>query len=302
MAGSTSQVFVNRDNDMAKRITYVQSAEYHMGSGLSQIDPGILARNLQEHEIPSAFIRRDPEIDPANLQNVSEIFLKRNVLPIVELHPGDDPGPMRNLGEVACCGVMNVHFRNSEPSFDPGRFMETLNAAGRHRLPLDIHIVPGDGTADNKLLDAFLKNFNLLADKYGHIQTVYLAALPPPENRESQLNFFNAMVKNSHGATPSIVPSLWMGAEALRNLASDLGIIPFSVDPGGEILVEKNPVGSIKYFGDSAGLEIAPRLPLIRKFYRKGFYSFEVGKVLDSWVDRTAYRDYSERPVWLEDS
>jgi hypothetical protein len=43
-----------------------------------------------------------------------------------------------------------------------------------------------------------------------------------------------------------------------------------------------------------------PRLPLTPRLYRLGWFSFEVGKVLDSWVDRKAFNAYKGRPGWLE--
>jgi hypothetical protein len=46
-------------------------------------------------------------------------------------------------------------------------------------------------------------------------------------------------------------------------------------------------------------MELMSRLPLLPLQYRKGWFTFEVGKVFDAWVDRNAFRFYRDRPGWL---
>jgi hypothetical protein len=101
-------------------------------------------------------------------------------------------------------------------------------------------------------------------------------------------------------ALASVAHPLWVRKSSVRKITSDLGsVVVWKDDEDRE--PEPDPLGAVEYLAKSMGAEVIPRLPLTPAFYRKGWYSFEVGKALDAWVERRAFRAYAERPGWLEE-
>ena len=290
---------------MAKGISYVQAVEFTLRSVSTFVDPVDLARSIDRLAIPACVIHREPNASPHHLISASSTFLGRGILPIIEIYPGDEEGPMRNLAETVCIGTLMLRWKDGLPDFAADKMLEVFNSTGRHRISMDIHVDPGEATLDRKLFRSFLTDFAFLAKKYGHVQTVYLANLAPDSDDEVDdyegIGVFKAIHRGCPHAMASMNPRLWMAKAQRREIAADLGIISVKLTESGEIGVNSNPIGSIQYFAKSNGMTLVPRLPLTFRLYGKGFYSFEVGKVLDLWVNRSAYHNYSKRPEWLED-
>jgi hypothetical protein len=88
---------------------------------------------------------------------------------------------------------------------------------------------------------------------------------------------------------------LWSKSESAYQLANDLELVTLNLGEKGDILAP------VQTRAKSIGIELLPRLPLTIPFYRKGWFSFEIGKVFDSWVGKKAFKYYSARPGWIED-
>jgi hypothetical protein len=136
--------------------------------------------------------------------------------------------------------------------------------------------------------------------KYGHIQLVKLTEAEATPADGDALSVFERMVKLLPKSTAGVSAELWANWAPVREVSNDLGGIAFRVDQDSG-KVTSDELVQVQSAADGNVGRVVPRLPLLIPFYRKGWFTFEVGKVLDAWIDRTAFRYYRRRPGWLED-
>ncbi len=288
---------------MPAEITYVPTAEHRIKMGISTEIVKDLARRLRERELPACFVRREHGRSLKAATDACRILLEKGILPVVELYPGDTAGPLRILEETCSVGVLLLKWVDGEPEFDKAELMETLDGTGRHRLPLDLYVDPGKVAPKGRAFKSFLSELNKLALKYGHMQGVRLVATPPGDEKESGKGgdeVFKPILDACPKALASVTPDLWTKWEAIRRISRDLGGVIFPACEKEDVSSYADPVSAVKYVAKTLRISVVPRLPLTPRLYRLGWFSFEVGKVLDAWVDRKAYRPYAERPGWLE--
>jgi hypothetical protein len=148
-----------------------------------------------------------------------------------------------------------------------------------------------------------LEPLGALARKYSHIQIVKLVSLPGvgqnPALEKDALSLFEAVLKACPKSKAAVEPDIWMASESARLIAKDLGGVTVTADDLAQETSYPGVIGRVHTFAGSIGMELMSRLPLLPLQYRKGWFTFEVGKVFDAWVDRNAFRFYRDRPGWL---
>jgi hypothetical protein len=286
---------------MPGQITYSLMADW---TGPMQPDPTDTIRQLASRLIscgvPSIFVDRDQGTDLTVYANLCSMILNRAIIPTVRIYPGDSGKSIQNLFEVCCLGIIKLGWTDGAPDFEWGKLFDTIDGAGRYRLPLDlvlnfIGVSPDAGTiADN------LPRLLALSRKYGHIQVVKLDSETDAPNAigADKMMLFREFLKTCPSAKAAISQKFWVESVQAGIVADDLGGIAINLTPSAS-----DPAtcidGALTPLYLTPGIVFVPRLPLLISFYRKGWFSFEVGKALDSWVDKKAFKYYSERPGWL---
>ncbi|MCX6645223.1 MAG: hypothetical protein NTY09_02520 [bacterium] len=285
---------------MSAKLTYAPVVEFQNGGGSLVETAENFGRELKKKEIPACIIRRGSEIDFSMAIRISQALVRHNVLPVVELLEGDNVPDFRILFETCALGTVDASWKSGEPEFDPTRLYELIYNAGRHRLPLDLRINFIDSLPELNIYQPIVKKIGELADKYGHVQVVTLTGIPQDSSGLS-VKYLQALSIVCPRSSSSATPRLWIDNQKIRSSVSDFGLIPVELEGSSiENFVAKE-ISESTILAESIGLQIKPRLPLIPGFYAKGWYSFEIGKVLDSWTDRKVFHDYRDRAEWLED-
>jgi hypothetical protein len=256
-----------------------------------------IAPKLTENGIASLVIRRAGDDDPEAAGEVCAKALKRTMLPVIQLHPGDKIAALRNLAETCCLGYLELGWKDGTGEFDAQDVLRLIDGAGRFRLPIDLSLRFAPAPPHDSISE-FMEKLRFLAAKYGHIQLVKLTHAAPADN--NALSVFEGIGKILAKSTLGVSAEVWAQWKAVREVSNDLGGVAFEMDPdsgktsSGELALVQGEI-------DGGVGRLVPRLPLLVPFYRKGWFTFEVGKVLDTWVDRNAFRYYSRRPGWLEE-
>jgi len=290
---------------MAAQLSYAPVAEFIHGTSDYVTAAKQLARELEEKEIPACLIKRSGDGDLESALRACAEFVKKGVLPVVEIYPGDPISALRNLSETCVTGLLTLAWENGEPVFDFSKLEEILNGAGRFRLALDLLLEFNGAIPSFDSYKSLVVQIGTFAKKYSHVQLVKLNVLPVSKPGDDPPDAFPEMLKILAEACPwskpAVSPVIWVNYSSLRSVASDLGLVPVDItrsEEDGGYRVELNGADS---YASGMGLPVLPRLPLIPRYYRKGWYSFEIGKILDKWIDRTTFRAYRDRPGWLED-
>lgn len=256
-----------------------------------------IAPKLTEGGISSLVIRRAADDDPEVAGEICAKALKRSMLPVIQLHPGDRIAALRNLAETCCLGYLELAWKDGAGEFDAEDVLRLVDGAGRFRLPIDLLLKFAPAPSLDSISE-FMEKLRFLAAKYGHVQLVKLAHSDPADN--IALTVFEGIGKILPKSTLGVSAEVWAQWKAVREVSNDLGGVAFEMDPdsgktsSGELALVQGEI-------DGGVGRLVPRLPLLVPFYRKGWFTFEVGKVLDTWVDRNAFRYYSSRPEWLEE-
>jgi hypothetical protein len=291
---------------MPAQLSYVPVVEHAIDQPDYLDESKELARQFYENEVPVCYIRRMSGADIERASIVSPVFNKKGVLTVVELHGSDPVLSFRNLAEWAVCGTVALIWEDGEPAFDKDAMLNLIDGAGRHRLVLDIILRFQGGLPDEKKYKSMVKAVGAWTKKYSHTQSIKIDVVPDgfdEEQLKQVLEYARFNLEYSRWSLPSIAPSLWVKYPQLREFASDLGLVvidPNADDPIDSALVATEMREVVKMANELA-VPVVPRLPLIPRFYSKGWYAFEVGKTLDLWTDRRDFRRYRDRPGWLED-
>jgi hypothetical protein len=273
------------------------------GGTTDQADPvRDMAAKLVLCGVPSIHAGRDSASDLSAYIELCDTIVRRGILPVIQLHPGDPAPPMRNLMEVCCLGILTLKWSDGGPSFDWEKLYETIDGAGRYRLLLDFALDFGAKPPEPDSISPHLPRLEALARKYGHIQAIKLEAFSGNagdlKSAETVKGIFQAILKACPSAKAAASPKIWNEIEMIRDLADDLSMLEVEIDPN-DSKSQDCASDALKPLTGVPDLDFVPRLPLLKTYYRKGWFSFEVGKVLDSWVGKKAFKYYSERPAWL---
>ena len=294
-----------RELSMSAQLSYAPVIEFQDGDITMVEAAHEFGRNLRNKELPACIVRRSHGISLGMAIKLSEAFTERGILPVIEIEIGDDVLDLRNLFETSVLGTVKLQWENGQAAFDHRGIYELVDNAGRHRLPLDLLVTFNDELPDPKEYRSIVRKIGELADKYGHVQIVKLMGMPEngsgqdiPLKAGEHLKMLLDVCPRCKAATS---PELWIKHREIRDIAGDLGLV--SIDREKSSIEEFVSVELKKAsdFAESIGLAVFPRLPLVPRFYFKGWHSFDVGKVLDSWVDRKIFNRYRNRPGWLED-
>jgi hypothetical protein len=250
--------------------------------------------------VPSIFINRDPGTNLLAYANLCGLILNRSMIPVMRIYPGDSGQAIQNLFEVCSLGNIKLGWTDGTPDFEWGKLYDTIDSAGRYRLPLDL-VLNIDGTPpDAETVTDNLPRLQALSCKYGHIQIVKLDSDTDAPNAMGidKIAIFQEILKACPSAKAAISPKFWVESVQAGIIADDLGGIAINLAPSTPDLMACVD-GALTPLSLTPGIVLIPRLPLLISFYRKGWFSFEVGKALDSWVDKKAFKYYSERPGWL---
>lgn len=285
---------------MRSKLTYAPVIEFSDNDGSLVELADNFGRDLRKREIPACYIRRTSEIDLAMATRISEVLIKHNVLPVVELLPGDPVLDFRILFESCVLGTVEAVWKSDSMKSDPEGFYELVYNAGRHRLPLDLNIKFTDGLPAMEIFQPFVDKIGELADKYGHVQVVRLTGIPENNTAESH-DYLRTLARMCPRSQASVSPSLWIENEDLRRSITDVGLVAVELEGSSISKFMSGEISELEAGAESIGLPVGPRLPLVPRFYAKGWYSFEVGKVLDHWTGRKVFNAYRDRPEWLAD-
>ncbi|MFH1676752.1 MAG: hypothetical protein ABIC40_06970, partial [bacterium] len=231
---------------------------------------------------------------------ISQEFLRYEILSVCQLDLSDSSPEIRNLSEFCSLGIVNLIPGES----DNGKFLGLLDTTGRHRLLTDIEVSVGDSDFTVEETESLSVGLNQLAKKYGHIQRVRLVSIG---NRESDKNRedatfgrFLTLARSCPKAIIAVSPELWISRVGLRESSNDLGCVAvFKNNEFEPVTDSPGKTDSLFSFALKEGIQIERLLPVSYSYYRKGWYSFEVGKVLDSWVDHKPFQYYKEPYAWL---
>jgi len=257
------------------------------------------SRIMAANDIPACVLGRSGKLGIDSLSELCREFLRYEILPVCRLNLSDSSPEIRNLSEFCSLGIINL-----SPGPDIDKIPGLIDLTGRHRLLTDIEISFGDSVFSDDETEKLIRGLNRFAKKYGHIQRVKLIS-PGTEKTDSSIavaaieQFFK-IARSCPKAIISASPEFRMSRAGVRESIADLGCV--SVFTGNEFESDssspKKP-DPLFAFAQKEGLAIERALPVSYPYYRKGWYSFEVGKVLDSWADRSSFRYYKEPYAWL---
>jgi hypothetical protein len=287
---------------MTYKLSYSLMADWK-GGITDQVDSvRNVAAKLALCGVSSIHIDRDRASDPGVYMELCDHIIRRGILPIMDIYPGDPGAPMRNLAEVCCLGVLPLTWVDGKPSFDWNGLFETINGAGRFRFPLDLVLDFGAQPPEMDSITTSLPQLETLSRKYGLIQTVKLVSpdikVANSDTGQKITGLFRNVLKACPSAKGSVSPEIWNEFDSFRTTVDDLGLLKVDIDfekPGPQDCATE----VLKLLSGIPDLDLTPRLPLLQLFYRKRWFSFEVGKVMDSWVDKKTFKYYAERPGWL---
>jgi hypothetical protein len=286
---------------MPGEITYYLFKKFGNGTDLGSDEIQAWPRRLIELGVPAAVISR-PQVSPLeNYIRLCEFFLTKGILPVIDIHPGDSTPPMRNLSEVSCLGNMHLSWIDGMASFKWDEALDTINGLGRNRMPVDLQLELSGAIPEAESLTENLGKLEFFARKYGHIQSVKLGGMypdPTDEYRTVLVAFFESFHKACPKSIASAAPSIWADALQHRNPPFDFGSIEYKGGLDDEFSIP-DEIGKASKEADKLGIGLKQRMPITLDFYRKGWFAFEIGKVLDSWIGKKQFRYYANRPGWL---
>ncbi|MFB3886255.1 MAG: 7,8-didemethyl-8-hydroxy-5-deazariboflavin synthase subunit CofG [Thermodesulfobacteriota bacterium] len=190
----------------------------------------------------------------------------------------------------------------------PGKSLQerirTIETAGRLRIPFTTGILLGVGETQRDRFTSILE-IEQIQKQYGHIQEVILQRyIANSESRvipgEIGLGEMKELVLFCRNHLPDvsiqIPPNLEPYWEELVSLgANDLG----GIGRGKDLVNPESPwpeVDEITKKVARAGSMLRKRLPIYPHFYKAGWYSRRVAKVLTRWIEGDdEYNDYSKR-------
>jgi len=290
---------------MAAQLSYAPVAVFEPGQAEFIESAREFAGRLRDREIPACLIRRAAGGDLEPVGGIAKELTRLGILAVVELHLNDPSPPIRNLVEHCVLGCIDLKWQDGKPAFDLEKLIEILNGTGRFRLPLDLSLRFEGRIPDATQFGKFVDEAGYFTRKYAHVQVVKLAALPSGDEEPAMTDkageYLASFMQKCPRSMAALASSLWVNRSSLRSVTGDLGLMAIEVEESSGEAFRSSSLKAAEYVARQLGMAVVARLPLTPRSYRKGWYTFEVGKVFDSWVDRRAYNAYRDRPGWLED-
>jgi 7,8-didemethyl-8-hydroxy-5-deazariboflavin synthase CofG subunit len=180
--------------------------------------------------------------------------------------------------------------------------IETLESAGKLKIPFTTGILMGTGESQQDRL-ASIRLIERIHGAYGHLQEIILQrVVPHPPSRfvahditgpelEELIAFSRSLLPEVSIQIPPNLEPHW--EDCLSSGANDLG----GIGSGGDHVNPGSPWPELSLLAEHVAAlrcRLVKRLPLYPGFYRAGWYSENVGKVLRYWIeDDDAYPGYS---------
>lgn len=244
------------------------------------------------------------------------VILNEGLLPHVNIGTLD-VGSLSELREVSASMGLMIEGVNAEVNarINPGKDLRerirTIEAAGELQIPFTTGILLGVGENQNDRLASVLE-IERIQREYGHIQEVILQKYVP--NKRSRLALQEVPVEEMKelilfckvrlpGVSIQVPPNLDSHWEEWMSLgADDLGGIGSAKD----FVNPERPwpkIDDIEQKVVRAGRRLRKRLPIYPRFFRAGWYSERVGKVLTEWIEGNhEYSCYTQRSIQGQNS
>jgi FO synthase subunit 1 len=244
-------------------------------------------------------------------KKICDYLLDESLLPHMNIGTLD-PGSLEQLKDVSASMGLMIEGVNSKVNarINPGKDLQerirTIEIAGKLRIPFTTGILLGVGENQRDRLMSILE-IERIQREYGHIQEVILQNYVP--NRQSQLTSQEVLLEEMReiilfckihlpGISMQIPPNLDPHWEEWVSLGvDDLG----GIGSGKDFVNPERPwpkIGDIEQKVARAGRRLIKRLPIYPRFFRAGWYSERVAKVLTYWVEgNNEYSYYTQRGV-----
>lgn len=196
---------------------------------------------------------------------------------------------------VETIGWVEAH--RDSPDKVPALRLKAIKDAGRLKIPFTTGILVGIGETWNDRIESLLAIKKLHA-KYGHIQEVIIqnflpkpntpmAKHSPPTIRDMQQTIATAREILPQEITIQVPPNLMPPQLSIPYGASDLGGI--STETVDHINPEREwpAVNELS----AMGVSLKERLPIYPRFITAGWYSEEVGELVERYADENGFRN-----------
>lgn len=232
-------------------------------------------------------------------EKTCQYLLTRGLLPHINIGLLDPPGLARLKN---CCASMGLMMEGDygrisshvQPQKIFGERIRNLEWAGQLKIPFTTGILVGIGETQEdrrRSISAIAR----VHEKYGHLQEIIIQTYIP--NFKSRLrkcpicmNDIKELAHQVHEEMPCVhlqfPPNLFENWLDLLNMGFDdlggIGVDEDLVNPGNRWPCVQKIEASIK----SRGFRLRKRLPLYPEYYAKGWYSGQVGKVIERTIKR----------------
>lgn len=237
--------------------------------------------------------------------DICKLILKKSLL------------PHSNIGVISCeelnrlkrynasMGLMleniNMQFgRTVHPQKNINERLRIIKDAGKLRIPFTTGILIGLGEAKKDRLNS-LKAIIELHNKYNHIQEIILQNFTP--NRGSKIRIPDPIaaedwqelikfIKDNSDIPVQIPQNLNQDySRMIKFGATDLG----GISEGEDHVNPDNRWGMIEEISrniESSGYKLRGRLPIYKKYFTLGWYSEEVGRVIEEYLQLDEFNYY----------
>ena len=247
-------------------------------------------------------VRRDLDLFGMNslvswTRRICEYLLEEKLLPHVNIGTLDVVS-LQQLRDVSASMGLMIEGVNSElnarvqPNKNLQERLSTIELAGKLKIPFTTGILIGMGESQEDRYASLLA-IERIHQKYGHIQEVILQRYVPNSQlrllpKKISLHDMEEIVRFCKTHLPDvsiqIPPNLDPYWEELLGLGiTDLG----GIGSGGDLINPISPFPEVNIIAEKvAGMGgiLKKRLPIYLYFYKLGWYSEKVGKVLLHWI------------------
>jgi len=237
--------------------------------------------------------------------DICKLILKESLLP----HTNIGVLPCKELNRLkrynASMGLMLENINKTfgkvvHPQKNIAERFKVIKDAGRLQIPFTTGILIGLGETQKDRLNS-LRAIIDLHKKYNHIQEIILQNFVP--NLRSKIRVsahvsaedyreLIGFIKNNSDIEVQIPQNL--NPDYIKMLefgASDLG----GISEGKDHVNPDNPWGNIEEISrklEALGYRLRGRLPIYKKYYKQGWYSEEVGRIIERYLAREEFGYY----------
>lgn len=237
--------------------------------------------------------------------DICKLILKNNLLPHTNIGilSFEDLNTLKKYN--ASMGLMleniNAVFGKAvHPKKNINNRLRVIEDAGRLQIPFTTGILIGIGENQKDRINS-LKEIINLHNRYNHIQEIIIQNFIP--NTGSKIRISEQVMEEEYKELIDFVTnSSDIPVQIPQNLNIDyLKMIEFGASDIGGISEGKDhvnpdsPWGNVKEISkkiDSLGYRLTGRLPIYKKYYQLGWYSDEVGRVIERYLQRDRFDYY----------